>query len=143
MHDCEDIFYQAVVAQVVPICRPKASSCRAAHSRQPIQIDAVHVLPVVKRTICVDQAHSACQRLNFEREGQGREALANAVELVAVEIIEPFAAVQKVLNFRERLAKGAAPGHQIVIAADGMEPGFVEPSEHFVRFRASVNQVAN
>ena len=143
VHDCVDVFNNTVVAQVVPICRPQASSCGAAHFRQPFQIDGVHVLPVVKRAVSMDQAHWAVRGLNFEREGQGGEALANASECVAVEIVEPFATMNEVVNFCEWQALGAAPGQKVMIAADGVKPPLVQPGEHLVRFRAPVYQVAN
>ena len=116
MHYCQDVFDYAGVAEVVSIRRPKASSCRAAHSGQPVQIKGVHLLPVVKRAVGVHQSNDAGRCLNFKRKGQGGEALANAFELVAGEIVEPFTAMEKVVDFMEGQAQGAARGHQVMIA---------------------------
>ena len=49
----------------------------------------------------------------------------------------------QVIDVIARLADRVAPGHEVVVTADRMKPGLVQPPQRMVRFRPAIDQVAD
>ena len=101
------------------------------------------MLPIVAGAVGVDQADGAVGRGHFHRQGQGLQLPGDGVEQFRGGGGEPAAAVFQHIDLRIRVAQGEAPGHEVVVAADGVEPRLRQPVQHLGRFRPAIDQIAD
>lgn len=138
MDHCVHILDRACVAALVALHRPQAAFLILVGKRL-----ALHQAPIIIGTVSVNQAHQAIGRLHFHSQRQRGECLAYALLLEAIQLLEPVATMHCVAHVRIGVPKGAAPSHQIMIAADSVEPGLVQPFQHQVRFWAAIDKITD
>ncbi|WP_454690217.1 hypothetical protein [Achromobacter aloeverae] len=86
----------------------------------------------------MDQADNPRRRLHFHRKGQGTQSRHETGFGSRITVIEPGAAMLLAAYVWDRIANGAPPGHQVMIAADRVDPLSHKWIEHSLATRSSM-----
>lgn len=104
---------------------------------------AMDGLPIVVRKVGMDQPDDAVRRFHLDRQRQGPQACCDACPGGAIAGIQPSAAMGKMVDAGNRVVEGPPPGHQVMVAADGMEPGPLQPRQDVGGFRPAIHEIAH
>lgn len=133
----------ACVLPRVPLDRPKAAVANGTRRVELIPANTVHVTPIVERAISVHEANDTLLSLDVDRQRQSRQALSDAGLLGARNLIQPFATMHPIVDFRVRIAKRRTPDQKVMVPTNSVKPRTIQPGQHLIGLRAAIDKITD
>lgn len=100
-------------------------------------------LPIVIGKVGMHQTDDTARRFHLDGQRQGIQACSDADLGVAIARVQPFAAMEAMIHVGNGVFHGAPPRHEVVIPADRVKPGALQPSQNLGGLWPAINEIAD
>ena len=137
MHDGADVFHRHIIVALYPVDGPEADMFGAGAER------LVHLLPVIKRAVGMDQPDRTCLCFNLHSERQRAQGLTYFRLLAVFKVEQPVPAMKQMIDMGVGITERMSPSQKVMIALNGENPGLGQPVEHRTGLRAAVDKITH
>lgn len=126
----------------VPGKGPQADRHQLVEVADSIPRDRAHLVPVIERTIGVDDTDRSLGRGDLDRDRQRLQARGDHPLAVGWERCQPLATMVGMNDTGVGQARRSPPGEHFVIAGDSMKPRLIQPGYDVGRLRPTIDQIS-